>query len=227
MYFPRASGLSRMEDHATTVPDGRTNVSEHPSLERIVDRALGRSEASAELEAHLAGCTRCREAQVWAADLAAAAAAGPPMSAPGGLVERALSIPSLEPRTPVRREWSLARLVGDAFSRPHLAGVRGAGTARRMLYEVPGGHVDLEIAPDPDDGERFRIIAQVLFDDTGLSGDLAAILWRDREPVARAASDESGVFTLERVPSGEYRLDVLSVSTGRAILIGVRVETGE
>ncbi|HET7693444.1 MAG TPA: hypothetical protein VFM44_10185 [Gemmatimonadota bacterium] len=203
-------------------------MSEHPSLERILDHALGRSGASRELEAHMAGCTRCRDARAWATELATAVAEGPPLSAPDGLVDRAISIAREEPRRQAERRWSIARLVEGAFSRPLLAGVRGGATARRMLYEIPGGHVDLEIGPDADDGERWRILAQVMFDDGESAADLAAILWDGRVPVARAAGDETGSFVFGGVPPGEYRLDILSLSSGRAILVGgVRMETGE
>ena len=84
------------------------------------------------------------------------------------MVERALAIPSTHPRPALpRKAWSIARLIEHAFGQPRLAGVRGSATGRRFLYAIAGGHVDLEIAPDPDDGERFRITGQVLLDEDG------------------------------------------------------------
>jgi len=205
-------------------------VTEHPTLDRILDRVLGREGgASDEIAAHLSGCEQCREAEAWAADLVAAASQGPPVEAPDNLIARAAAIPSAEPRRrpATEQRWSIARVVQDAFARPLLAGVRGGATARRMLFDLEGGHVDLEVAPAPDDGERFRITAQVMLDDTPSLPDLAAILWRGAEPAARASGDETGTFVLENVPPGGYRLDVLSLSTGQAIRIGrVPVETG-
>jgi hypothetical protein len=203
-------------------------VNDHPAIERIVDRALGRGDPSGEIAAHVSGCAACREIEAWAAALAAAVAEGPLAAAPEALVERALAIPSDAPRrSERRREWSIARLVEDAFARPRLAGVRGAAIGRRMLYEVPGGHVDVELAPDPEDGERVRITAQVLFDEGGAPDDLVAILLRDGEPVSRAAGDETGTFVLRRIPPGDYRIEILFPATGRAVRIAsVPVETG-
>jgi hypothetical protein len=196
-------------------------VSDHPPIDRIVDRALGRGDPSREIADHLAGCAACREIEAWATALAAAVAQGPPMTVPEELVERALAIPSeARPRARPRREWSIARLIEDAFARPVLAGVRGAAVGRRSLYEVPGGHVDLEIAREPDDGERVRITAQVLFDEGGAPADLVAILSSDRATVSRAVGDETGTFVFRRIPPGDYRMEIVSPSAGRGVRIG-------
>jgi hypothetical protein len=196
-------------------------VSDHPSIDRIVDRALGRGDPAGEIADHLASCAACREIEAWATALAAAVAQGPPTTVPEELVERALAIPSEAPaRARPRRRWSIARLIEDAFARPVLAGVRGASVGRRSLYEVPGGHVDLEIAREPDDGERLRITAQVLFDEGGAPADLVAILSSDRAAVSRAAGDETGTFVFRRIPPGDYRMEIVSPSAGRGVRIG-------
>jgi hypothetical protein len=220
MYFPIAGSLFRSEPPPPE-PLGRSSVNDHPTIERIVDRALGRGDSSAEIATHLSGCAACREIEEWAVALAAAVSQGAPTTAPEGLVERALTIPSEAPRRArARREWSIARLVEGAFARPLLAGVRGAGTGRRALYEVPGGHIDLEIAPDPEDGERVRVTAQVLFDEGGAPADLMAILSRERAPVSRALGDETGTFVFRRVSPGSYGIEIVSPSAGRALRIG-------
>lgn len=203
-------------------------MNDHPAIERIVDRALGRGDLSPEIAAHVSGCAACREIETWAAALAAAVSDGPLAAAPEALVDRARAIPSDFPRPAQRRrEWSIAQLVEDAFARPRLVGVRGASIGRRMLYAVPGGHVDVELAPDPEDGERVRITAQVLFDEGGAPADLLAILLRDEEPVSRAGGDETGTFVFRRIPLGDYRIEILFPTTGHAIRItSVAVETG-
>ena len=143
------------------------------------------------------------------------------------MIERAVSIAFDEPRRRAGRErWSIARLVEDAFARPILAGVRGSATPGGMLYELPDGHVDLEA--DPEDGERCRITGQVLLADVGPPADALAILWQDDALAARASGDETGTFVLGEVQPGEYRLEILSPSAGRAIRIAnLRVETGD
>ena len=203
-------------------------MSDHPALEEILDRVLGRGDYTGGIAEHMIACASCRRAKAWATALVRAAEGGPPVVAPETLIERAISIPSEEPRRRAERvRWSIARLIEGAFARPLLAGVRGSATARRMLYELEDGHVDLEIGPDPDDGERFRITAQVLPTGADLSGEVLAILWRGDALVARASGDETGTFVLGEVEPGEYRLEILSPSTGRAIRIAsLAVETG-
>ncbi|HJU87134.1 MAG TPA: hypothetical protein VJ788_07195, partial [Gemmatimonadota bacterium] len=203
-------------------------MSEHPALERIVEWALGRG-ASGEIGPHLESCEACRGARAWAEALAAAIAAGRPGAAPEAVVERALGIPFEHPRPATRAaSWSIARLVERAFDRPQLAGVRGRATGRRFLYAIDGGHVDLEIAPDVDDGERFRITAQVLFDEEGAPDDLIAILSGEGRPLSSASGDESGTFAFYAVAPGEYRIELIAPSAQRGARIGgVAVETSE
>ena len=87
----------------------------HPTLERIVEWALGRRDSSGEVDSHLATCETCREAGAWARALAAAVADGLPPAAPESLIARALAIPVEHSRSATRRAgWSVARLVEDA-----------------------------------------------------------------------------------------------------------------
>ena len=210
-------------------------MSEHISLDRIIDRVFDRvldsdRDETDDLSSHLATCDQCRDAERWARDLMEAVAGGPPLQVPEELVERARTIPVEEPkRRPERgRAWSIARLVEGAFSSPALAGVRGGATGHRLLYEIPGGHLDLEITRSPDDGEALRLTGQLLLDQAPPPSDILAILWRGRTLLARASGDTTGLFVLTPVPPGEYRLDLLSLSTGRAVRLGeIRVETRE
>jgi hypothetical protein len=119
-------------------------------------------------------------------------------------------------------------LVEDAFAQPALAGVRGAATGRRMLFEVEGGHVDVEITPSPEDGEHLRLRGQLIFEDRPPPEDLLALLWSERRAVARASGDPTGTFVFSRVPPGLYRLDLLSLSAQRAVRIAeITVEVEE
>jgi hypothetical protein len=202
-------------------------MSEHPALERIVEWSLGRSGSSAEIESHLVACEACRDSRAWAEALAAAVAAGPPAPAPEELVSRAIAIPSGNPRPATRRRWSIARLVEHAFGFPQLAGVRGSSSGRRFLYTIDGGHVDLEIAPDPDDGEAFRITAQVLLDEEGAPGDLIAVLSGEGTPFSSASGDATGMLAFHAVAPGAYRIELISPSAELGVRIGgIAVETG-
>lgn len=205
---------------------------DHPTLDRILDHVLARrqtAEADAApdaatdadaLDTHFEACEPCRDAESWLRKLMDAVVLGPSPRAPESLIESAIAIFREEPRAqPEAGGWSLAILARDAFAQPALAGVRGAATGRRLLYQIEGGHLDLEISPAPDDGEHLRLTGQVIFDDRPPMEDLLAILWRDRRAIARAAGDAAGVFVFPRVPPGVYRLDILSLSVHRALRI--------
>lgn len=196
-------------------------MSQHISLDRIIDRIVDPDRHDArELSDHLASCDRCRDAERWARELVEAVAGGRPPEAPETVVQRALAIPSEEPRPRAKRRWSIARLVEGAFSRPALAGVRGVQAGQRFLYEIPGGHLDLEVAPSPEDGEALRLTGQLLLDKAPPLGDILAALWRDRVLIARATGDATGLFVLAPVPPGVYRLDLLSLTSGAAVRVG-------
>ena len=207
-------------------------MNDHPTLERILDLVLetGPDRELGELQAHIADCETCTDTERWARKLLDAIEEGPPVETPGSLIERARELPRSEPRPRLEAKpaWSMARLIEGAFSRPALAGVRGAGTGNRMLYELEGGHLDLEISPDPDDGENLRLVGQVLFDDRPPPDDTIAMLWSQRRAVARASADAAGLFIFTHVPPGVYGLDLLSLSVHRAVRIAqVTVELGE
>ncbi|MCI0546670.1 MAG: hypothetical protein L0027_05250 [Candidatus Rokubacteria bacterium] len=196
-------------------------MTEHISLDRIMDRIADADRHDAgEIVSHLATCDRCREADRWMREVMEAAAAGEPPTAPEEVVERALAIPAEAPRSGKRRAWSIARLVEGAFAKPALAGVRGGGAGQRLLYRIPGGHLDIEITPAPEDGEALRLTGQLLLDEAPPVGDLLAALWRDRTMVARATGDLTGLFVLAPVPPGVYRLDLLALKTGGAVRVG-------
>jgi hypothetical protein len=202
-------------------------MNDHPTLARILDRVLDPARAEGdggeerdELTVHLAACEDCREAERWARKLLEAIGEGPPRAAPEWLIDRALEIPDEEPRPqPEAGGWSLAVLARDAFARSALAGVRGAATGRRMLYEIAGGHVDLEIAPSREDGEHLRLRGQVIIDDRPPPDDLLVLLWSGRRVIARASGDAAGAFVFSHVAPGVYGLDLLSLTAQRAIRI--------
>lgn len=196
-------------------------MKDHPTLDRILDHLLGSAPAETDgLSVHIEACRECSDAERWVSKLVDAVAEGLSPGAPETLIERALAIFREEPRArPEARGWSLAMLVKDAFTQPALAGVRGAATGRRMLFEIAGGHVDLEISPSPEDGEHLKLTGQVIFDDQPPPEDLLALLWTERRAIARTSGDAAGVFVFSRVPPGVYRLDLLSLSVHRAIRV--------
>lgn len=230
-----------MSEHPSNqYPPGGPSADEHPSIERIFDAisgGRGRDAARADEHAghdaaghddasvtgHLATCPACRATGEWIESVLDATAEGALPEPPADVLERAIAIAAELP-APVRRpepssRWSIARLVRDALERPALAGVRGDAAGRRELYEAEGAHLDVEVTAAPDDAARCRVTGQILIDDAPPPEGALAMLWAEGRVVARAAGDEIGVFLLDDVPPGEYRLEVWAEAAGRAIRV--------
>jgi hypothetical protein len=195
----------------------------HPSLGGIFDAVRLTDGPGDDFARHLAECAHCAESAEWIEGILAAVAQGPLPEPTAEALARAISIPETAPR-PRRREstrqrWSLARLVPDAFARPAMAGVRGGPTAQRFLYETEMAHLDLEVATAPGDAERRRLTGQLVIEGSPQSGDVLAVLWRESYIAARAIGDELGVFVLDDVAPGSYRLEVLSPTTGHSVRV--------
>lgn len=195
----------------------------HPSLGGIYDTVRRSNGPGDEVARHLVECARCAESAAWIQGVLAAVALGPLPEPSDGALARAISIPETAAR-PRRREatlprWSLARLVPDAFARPAMAGVRGGFTAQRFLYEAEDAHLDLEIAAAPGDAELRRLTGQLVIEGSRQTDEVLAVLWRDSQVAARAAGDELGIFVLDDVVPGTYRLEVLSPATEHAVRV--------
>jgi hypothetical protein len=80
-------------------------------------------------------------------------------------------------------------------------------------------HLDLEVATAPGDAERRRLTGQLVIEGSPQSGDVLAVLWRESYIAARAIGDELGVFVLDDVAPGSYRLEVLSPTTGHSVRV--------
>jgi hypothetical protein len=195
----------------------------HPSLGGIFD-AVRRSDAPGDdIARHLVECGHCAESAAWIEGVLAAVARGPLPEPTAEALSRAIAIPETAPR-PKRREaprsrWSLARLLPDAFARLAMAGVRGGSTTQRFLYETEDAHLDLEVAAAPGDAERRRLTGQLVIEGTRQTDEVLAVLWQDSQIAARAAGDELGIFVLDDVVPGTYRLEVLSPVTGHAVRV--------
>ena len=202
----------------------------HPSLERIFDAVRRSDRRGDELATHLAECALCAESAAWVEELLGAVARGPLPEPTAEALDRAIAIPETVGR-PRRREetrqrWSLARLVRDAFLRPAMAGVRGGSMAQRFLYEAEDAHLDLEVAAAPGDAERRRLTGQLLIEGSHQTDAVLAVLWRGSHVAGRAVGDELGIFVLDDVVPGGYRLEVLSPATGHAVRVAALVVDG-
>ena len=198
-------------------------MSTHPTLGDILDAVRGNGAATDEVARHLPECARCRESAAWVEELLAAAASGPLPAPPEDVIARSVGItraerPTREREAPTPR-WSIAQLLRDSLMTPALAGVRGGPVSRRLLYEVEGAHLDLEVSPATHDAERRRLTGQLLVGETMPPDDVLAVLWQSQSVAAQASGDELGQFVLDDISPGDYQLDVWSISTGRAVRV--------
>lgn len=194
-------------------------MTEHLDLGRLVDLAREPGGAGEAEREHLADCEACAEARRWAEAVARAVAIEPLEPPPPGVLERALAIPRESP-PPVRRRaprWSLARLLPGLS--PAAAGVRGRVAPTRRLYESEAGRLDVEVAEDPEDAERWRVTGRLDPAEGPPPDDALAVLWDEAAVAAHAAADEIGFFVLPRVSPGRYRLEVWSSAADAAVRI--------
>src|SRR5688572_1882062 len=163
-------------------------MSTHPTLGDILDAVRGSGAATDEVARHLPECARCRESAAWVQELLAAAASGPLPAPPEDVIARAVGIaraerPTREREAPTPR-WSIAQLIRDSLMTPALAGVRGGPASRRLLYEVEGAHLDLEVSPATHDAERRRLTGQLLVGEMMPPDDVLAVLWQSQSVAA-------------------------------------------
>lgn len=194
-----------------------TTMSDHPSLDRLLDAVRGRQEAAGAVE-HANDCAPCARSLAWVKRVLEAAAAGRLAETPESWIESALRIPA-EVQGGRRRvpAWTPARLLRDPLAAP--GGVRGVGESRRYVYEAGDAHLDLEIREAEEDAGLLRVTGQVLVPGALRPSDALATLWRDEALAAHAAAGPSGVFAFPAVPPGAYRLDVWPAGAAHAIRV--------
>ena len=69
------------------------------------------------------------------------------------------------------------------------------------------------------DAGRSRLTGQLLVTDAMPPDDVVVMLWRGLTIAAEVCADEFGQFVLDGIDPGDYRLDVWSPSTDRAIRV--------
>jgi hypothetical protein len=185
-------------------------------FDRLIDYLDGRlsDEDGRPVAEHLAqGCGRCEADRRWYGLLTSMKLGPAQVEPPEWVFRRAVRL--FENRTQTesagkRAARAAARLIFDSLSQPSPAGARsGAAPSRHLLYAVDDYSIDLRIAAASDTG--VDLIGQVL--STSESGfdavaGMAIALAREGETVSSAVTDEIGVFTIRRIGSGEYDLQI-------------------
>jgi len=200
-------------------------MSDHPDLDRLY--ALAGETSDAASDPHVASCETCADTVSWLIALRRAVDEGPLPDPPERVLRRALAIPGEHsmPRRERERSWSLARLLRDTFATPAPAGVRGSAAARRLLYEAEGATVDLEIAVG-EPGDRYRVTGLLLPSGSSSPDRVPIVLWKGDRPVARTRTDEAGVFEIDGLAAGRYRLEAWDPGRELAVRIAP-IEIGE
>ena len=157
---------------------------------------------------HVKECTRCKRCLAEWEDFVTLIKRPSLQSAPQRDVERATRIfpeESDERRPGIRRIF--ATILFDTFSRPVLAGARGApGTARNLVLNAEDFDIHVQIRGERDQKQIFGQILSRRCQDFVVSARLH--LLRNGERLQAAASDTLGEFHFNDVPEGDLSLQV-------------------
>lgn len=104
----------------------------------------------------------------------------------------------------------IATLTFDSGRRPAVAGIRSAATEgmqRQFIFTTDIAEVALNVQPRMDD-DRIDIVGQVFASDEVALEELSIQLLQEQTGVGLTSADELGEFTLNAVPTGDYKLIV-------------------
>jgi hypothetical protein len=190
--------------------DRRYMHSKHLTAETVLDLLEERLSEDQTLgwKQHVNECARCKRCLAEWEDFVTLIKRSSLQSAPQRDVDRATRIfrqqPD-EPRPGIR--CILATTLFDTFSRPVLAGARGApGTARNLVLRAQDFDIHVQIRGER---EQKQILGQILSrrcQDFVASAQLH--LLRNGERLQAVASDTLGEFHFTDVPEGELSLQV-------------------
>lgn len=187
----------------------------HPSDEDLIAFAGGETTgaAAAGVSAHLDQCPVCKGVVARVRLVGEVMHAPAPVEPPPALIARAKALfgtaadaPAARPDRlePLRR--IVAQLVFDsgAGQAPAMAGFRGGGD-RHLTYVAEAVQIDLRVRPPHDQGGAWRVQGQVDAEKLipAAAVDLAPV--GEEGVVARATTDEYGMFDLA-APAGRYDL---------------------
>jgi anti-sigma factor RsiW len=184
-------------------------VNYHPShipISRLVDWVEERlpAEEYAQLEMHIAGCTRCRQEAARLQRMIELMRSDTTVDPPSQVISRALNIfrPRTAPATPpLLQRLRLVLHFTNAQLSPAF-GVRSTtSTSRQVWFNVGEYDLDLRITPDED---AWVISGQVL---GGVNTD-GYVELQGSKGVGRAQVNEPGEFVLPPMPAGGYKLVV-------------------
>ena len=161
------------------------------------------------MQAHLDGCSECREVAGLFSRVAQRAREDSMYEVPDYIVKNARALYSLQRPEEVRLlPRTIARLVYDSFREPLLAGVRSQQCVAHQLMYVAGPYcVDLRLEKERG-STNVRLVGQIANRERGAAGvpEVPVFLMSRNLVVTKTATNKFGEFTMEYVPRNGLRL---------------------
>jgi hypothetical protein len=169
----------------------------HYNSEEWLDltRGVAASEIRSEMQTHLADCASCREIANQMTRLFEMSRREASYEPPQEAVRNAKALMAMQRvASSAAPERHLLKAIFDSALQPLQAGVRGAASARQLLYQKENCCIDVRLEMKP--GRRVEMIGQVL--DSGAIGrglnEIPVILQRGAELLAQTVTNHFGEF---------------------------------
>jgi hypothetical protein len=202
-----------------------------PPLHHLFDysrRLLAEPEADVVKKHLLGGCEVCSENLRWIDEALTLAAQNRPVDLSEETIRSIVAWFKSQPAHASRTVRKLmANMVFDSSMPNRLAFVREKTPAghppagRQMLFQTEGYDIDLRFE-GVEDQPTEDLIGQILpnSEAQSVTAGVTVQLWREEQEQMRAQTDDQGLFSFRRIPSGVYDLKI-QVAEGEINLVRV------
>ena len=202
-----------------------------PPLHHLFDysrRLLEETEADPVKKHLLGGCGKCSENLRWIDEALTLAAQNRPVDLSEETIRNIVAwFKSQTAHAPRTARKLIANLVFDSSMSNQLAYVREKTPAgqphagRQMLFQTEGYDIDLRFE-GVEDQPAEDLIGQILpnGEAQSVTAGVTVQLWREGQERMRAQTDDQGLFSFRRIPSGVYDLKI-QVAEGEINLVRV------
>ena len=202
-----------------------------PPLHHLFDysrRLLAETEVDVVKKHLLGGCGKCSENLRWIDEALTLAAQSRLVDLSEETIRSIVAWFKSQPSHASRTVRKLtANLVFDSAMPNRLAFVREKTPAgrppagRQMLFQTEGYDIDLRFE-EVEDHPTEDLIGQILpnSEAQSVTAGVTVQLWREEQEQMRAQTDDQGLFSFKRIPSGVYNLKI-QVAEGEINLVRV------